>query len=162
MSRFFMIAGVLSLSFGFNAAAQTGQAATQTATQAAEAGERQYDMRVDGLTCPFCVATSTKALKKIKGVTEVAVDLDAGLISVCAGPDADLSDVPMTKLFRKKGFTYRSQTQLDGCVLTDEPREAAAPKAHKGGAAHGDDQSHEEGHDHGSGHGSDHGPGYGS
>lgn len=141
MYRFFMIAGVLSLSFGLSTTAL--------------AGERQYDMRVDGLTCPFCVATSAKALKKIDGVSDVSVDLDAGIISVCATDGADLSDKRMTKLFRKKGFTFRSQTQLETCRLNqetaDKPSEASAfdhkPK----------DQNHEphdKPHEHRAGYGS--------
>jgi len=72
-------------------------------------------MQVDGLTCPFCVATSSRALKKIDGVYDVAVDLDTGIISVCAARDTNLSDKRMKKLFRKKGFTYRGQTVSADC-----------------------------------------------
>lgn len=85
----------------------------------AYAGDKQYDMRVDGLTCPFCVATSSKALKKIDGVSEVAIDLEEGLISVCAAPGTDLNEARMEKLFRKKGFTYRSQTVVATCQLSE-------------------------------------------
>jgi len=84
---------------------------------AAYADHHQYEMQVDGLTCPFCVATSSKALKKIDGVYGVSVDLDTGIISVCAASGADLSDARMTRLFRKKGFTYRSQTVTNGCTI---------------------------------------------
>ena len=101
----------------------------------AHAGDQQYDMRVDGLTCPFCVATSTKALKKIDGVTEVVIDLEEGLISVCAGPGTDLNEARMEKLFRKKGFTYRSQTVAATCQLS----EAAGGEA---GESSGDQSGH--------------------
>ena len=85
----------------------------------ASADHQQYDMRVDGLTCPFCVATSSKALKRIDGVYDVSVDLDTGIISVCASREIELGDEQMRKLFRRKGFTYRSQTVSEGCTITD-------------------------------------------
>ncbi len=139
MMRFLMITGGLSLSFSLNGAAL--------------AGERQYDMRVDGLTCPFCVATSAKALKKIDGVRDVSVDLDLGLISVCAAEGTDLSDKRMTKLFRKKGFTFRGQTQIETCRLNqdavDKPGEAKKvnhkPKDPKD-QPHDKDREHREGY----------------
>lgn len=85
----------------------------------AEADHRQYDMRVDGLTCPFCIATSAKALKRIEGVYEVAADLDTGIVSVCAASQTDLGDARMKRLFRSKGFTYRSQTVSEGCTIKE-------------------------------------------
>ena len=94
-------------------------ALTALSTGTAQANHAQYDMQVDGLTCPFCVATSSKALKKINGVYDVSVDLDTGIISVCAASDTDLSDKRMKKLFRKKGFTYRSQTISESCNFVD-------------------------------------------
>jgi len=94
-------------------------ALTALSTSTAQANHAQYDMQVDGLTCPFCVATSSKALKKIDGVYDVAVDLDTGIISVCAASDTDLSDKRMKKLFRKKGFTYRNQTISKNCNFLD-------------------------------------------
>ncbi len=33
------------------------------------ADDVQYEIRVDGITCPFCVATSERALKKSKVFT---------------------------------------------------------------------------------------------
>lgn len=114
MLKPFIMTTLLSLSFG----------------SAAQAADQQYDLRVDGLTCPFCVATSTKALKKIDGVTHVSADLKSGLISVCAAEGTDLSDARMTKLFRKKGFTYRSQIIVDTCQIF-EPGEGVSDHIHK-------------------------------
>lgn len=92
---------------------------------AANADHRQYDMRVDGLTCPFCIATSSKALKRIDGVYEVTADLDTGIVSVCAASETELDDERMTRLFRSKGFTYRSQSVSEGCTITDIVHSAA-------------------------------------
>ena len=77
----------------------------------------QYDLRVDGMTCPFCAATSEKALKKIKGVTAVSTDLKKAVIRVCADEQADLSDARLTKLLKKKGFTYVEKSKSESCAL---------------------------------------------
>jgi len=47
-------------------------------------------IRVDGMTCPFCVATSEKSLQKITGVKSVVTNLDEGLIEVCASDQSKL------------------------------------------------------------------------
>ena len=121
---------------------------------AATADHRQYDMRVDGLTCPFCIATSSKALKKIEGVYEVAADLETGMVSVCAARQTDLGDERMARLFRSKGYTYREQTVSEGCTIMEiahsdtganltshnhpHPAETdAAPLEHNDGHQHG-------------------------
>ncbi|PCI53083.1 MAG: hypothetical protein COB36_13350 [Alphaproteobacteria bacterium] len=78
----------------------------------------QYDLRVDGMTCPFCAATSEKALKKIKGVSAVSTDLKKATISVCAAEDTDMSDPKLSKLLKKKGFTYVNKTKQEVCSIS--------------------------------------------
>ena len=76
----------------------------------------QYVLRIDGITCPFCVATSESALKKLKGVSAVSSDLEAGTITLCADDTkADISDATLAKLFRGKGFTYRGKEKRGAC-----------------------------------------------
>ena len=77
----------------------------------------QYDIRVDGITCPFCVATSERALKKIEGVHAVGSNLESGTILVCADSRVEFTDAQLQKLFLDKGFTYRSFEQALGCSL---------------------------------------------
>jgi len=84
---------------------------------AAMAAEVQYDLRVDGITCPFCVATSEKALKKIEGVKHVSANLETGVISVCTDDTVVFTDEQLTKLFLDKGFTYKGMTKLDACTV---------------------------------------------
>lgn len=79
------------------------------------AEDKTYELRVDGMTCPFCSATSEKALRKIDGVNAVSTDLERGVITVCAADSAALSDAQMHELFLAKGFTYRSMEQHSGC-----------------------------------------------
>ncbi len=84
---------------------------------AALADTVQYDIRVDGITCPFCVATSERALKKIEGVQSVGSNLETGTIFVCADSRVTLTDAQLKKLFRDKGFTYRSFEKTSGCSI---------------------------------------------
>ncbi len=81
------------------------------------ADELQYDIRVDGITCPFCVATSERALRKIDGVHAVESNLETGTIFVCADSHVTLTDDQLKQLFRDKGFTYRSFTTASGCSI---------------------------------------------
>ncbi len=87
---------------------------TGTATLADEV---QYDIRVDGITCPFCVATSERALMKIEGVHSVGSNLETGTIFVCADSHVTLTDAQLKQLFRDKGFTYRSFEKTSGCSI---------------------------------------------
>lgn len=77
----------------------------------------QYVLHIDGITCPFCVATSESALKKMDGVKSVSSSLKDGTIVVCADDDkVAFSDEQLTTLFKEKGFTYRGMEKTDGCA----------------------------------------------
>ena len=82
----------------------------------------QYELRVDGMTCPFCAATSEKALKKIEGVSHVSTDLKKATIRVCATEEAEITDDKLSKLLKKKGFTYVSKTKQEACTLTTDKK----------------------------------------
>ena len=75
----------------------------------------QHNMRVDGITCPFCVATSARALKEIEGVKQVNSDLEAGIIKVCADESVVFTEPQLSKLFIEKGFTFRGTESQDSC-----------------------------------------------
>lgn len=76
----------------------------------------QYVLRIDGITCPFCVATSEKALKKIDGVKAVSSSLKKGTITVCADDQKTaFTDRQLTELFKTKGFTYRGMEKGGAC-----------------------------------------------
>ena len=79
----------------------------------------QYDLRVDGMTCPFCLATSEKALKKIQGVRYVSSNLDTATISVCGPASLEFDEAELSDLFKSKGFTYRSLEKQMNCSLPD-------------------------------------------
>jgi len=85
-------------------------------------GQVQYDLRVNGMTCPFCAATSEKALKKVEGVTKVSTNLNTATISVCTDGTTDMTDEKLTKLFKKKGFTYVGKTKHAVCSVSDKKK----------------------------------------
>ena len=80
---------------------------------------KQYDIRIDGITCPFCVASSETALKKIDGIHAISTNIDTGTMTVCTEPSLVLEEDHLKALFLKKGFTYRSLTESDVCSIDD-------------------------------------------
>ena len=78
---------------------------------AAFADGTRYELRVDGLACPFCAYGIEKKLNVIDGVNEVDIDLNSGLVTVDVTEGVVLNDSQMTKLFNDAGFTYRSMTE---------------------------------------------------
>lgn len=74
---------------------------------AALAAGTQYTIRVDGLACPYCAYGIEKKLKRIEGVEEIEIDLNAGVVHVRVGEGVELTEAQMTKLFNDAGFTFR-------------------------------------------------------
>ena len=105
-------------------------------TGAALADDVQYDIRVDVITCPVCVATSERSLKKIDGVHAVGSNLETGTIFVCADSQVTFTDTQLEQLFLDKGFTYRSFQKTSGCSIAghehdeDELRDVPEDHAH--------------------------------
>lgn len=79
----------------------------------------QYDIRIDGITCPFCVSSSEKALKELDGINTIRTNIETGTMTVCAEPSVTLADQQLKQLFLKQGFTYRHFALSQGCSLSD-------------------------------------------
>ena len=90
-------------------------AALAALTLPAAAADIGYQFRVDGMTCPFCVASSERAFQRIDGVKSASTDLELGTISVCTDGTVTFTDEHLRELFLDQGFTYRSMTKEDGC-----------------------------------------------
>jgi mercuric ion binding protein len=75
------------------------------------AGGTRYEMRIDGLACPFCAYGVEKKLKAIEGTRNIEVDLDRGIVKVDVTEGRELTEVQMRQLFHDAGFTYRSMKQ---------------------------------------------------
>lgn len=86
------------------------------------AREVQYDIRVDGMTCPFCAATSERVLERMEGVRSVSTDLRAGLISVCADESVVFTGEQLSRFFLERGFTYPSHARRETCAAHEAER----------------------------------------
>jgi len=71
----------------------------------------QYDLRVDGLSCPFCAYGIEKKLKKTAGVKSVDVDLERGVVTVKTGEGGTLSEPQLKRLVKEAGFTLKSLSE---------------------------------------------------
>jgi len=81
-----------------------------TVSMTAWAERTHYEMRVDGLACPYCAYGIEKKLSAIDGVQNLDVDLENGLVSVDVTDGVVLKETDMRQLFNDAGFTYRSMT----------------------------------------------------
>lgn len=70
-----------------------------------------YELRVDGLACPFCAYGIEKKLSRTAGVESVEVDLERGLVLVKAKEGARLTERQMRRLIEDTGFTLRGMTE---------------------------------------------------
>jgi len=71
----------------------------------------QYNLRVDGLACPFCAYGIEKKLIKTEGVESVAFDLAKGLVKVYAKEGVTLTEAQLKQLIDDAGFTLRSMSE---------------------------------------------------
>ncbi len=108
----------------------------------------QYNLRVDGMTCPFCLAASEQALTKLEGVEKIDSNLDAAIISVCGPASLEFDEQELDELFKKKGFTYRSLERLETCSLVDKLEKSPKDELESQEHLHGHDAGHHKGHDH--------------
>ncbi|GMQ89786.1 MAG: hypothetical protein BMS9Abin10_0120 [Gammaproteobacteria bacterium] len=71
----------------------------------------QYELRVDGLACPYCAYGIEKKLKKTKGVEQIDIDLNKGVVRVKVVEGIKLTEPQMAKLVKDAGFTLRGMTE---------------------------------------------------
>jgi len=71
----------------------------------------QYNLRVDGLSCPFCAYGIEKKLIRTEGVESVAFDLEKGVVMVKVGEGVTLTESQLKKLVDDAGFTLRSMSE---------------------------------------------------
>ena len=78
---------------------------------AAFAAGTEYQLRVDGLACPFCAYGIEKKLKKTEGVESIDIDVNRGLVIVIVAAGVTLTEAQMAKLINDAGFTLRGMTE---------------------------------------------------
>jgi len=75
---------------------------------AAFAAPTQYQLRVDGLACPFCAYGIEKELKRTEGVAGIAIDINAGTVTVTMTEGATLTEAKAGRIVKDTGFTLRA------------------------------------------------------
>ena len=75
--------------------------------------ESQYEIRADGLACPYCAYGIEKKFMKISGVKHVDFDMNKGLVLVTGDEDLVLKEPQLKTLFDDSGFTFRKVKKLD-------------------------------------------------
>lgn len=78
------------------------------AVAAQETVQPTYQIQVNGLTCPFCSYGIEKHVSAIEGVVDVAMDLQAGLLTVTMKKGAVLDQTTANQAIEAAGFTPRS------------------------------------------------------
>ncbi len=71
----------------------------------------QYELRVDGLACPYCAYGIEKMLKKTDGVETIDIDINNGVVRVNVAEGMTLTEAQMAKLINDAGFTLRGMTE---------------------------------------------------
>ncbi len=75
---------------------------------AAFAAPTQYQLRVDGLACPFCAYGIEKELNRTEGVASIAIDINAGIVTVTMAEGATLTEARADRIVKDAGFTLRA------------------------------------------------------
>lgn len=72
--------------------------------------DRQYQLRVDGLACPYCAYGVEKKIKALGGVDKgsVAIRLNEGLVVFQADTETAIGEMALKRLVNDAGFTLRS------------------------------------------------------
>ncbi|MBR9910269.1 MAG: heavy-metal-associated domain-containing protein [Gammaproteobacteria bacterium] len=75
----------------------------------AEAADMRYELRVDGLACPYCAYGIEKKIKSLNGVDKASfeIKLNEGLVIFEADTPAPISKKSLQTLINDAGFTLR-------------------------------------------------------
>ncbi len=72
---------------------------------AAVAAQTAYQLRVDGLACPFCAYGIEKELIRTDGVATIDIDINAGVVTVTMAEGATLTEDQASRIVEDAGFT---------------------------------------------------------
>ncbi len=85
------------------------------------AAQTQYQLRVDGLACPFCAYGIEKELKRTNGVESLEIDINAGIVTVTMAEGAAMTEAQASRIVEDAGFTLGGFEEL-------QPRAGNKPK----------------------------------
>ena len=76
------------------------------------AAPAQYELRVDGLACPFCAYGIEKKLNAAEGVEDIFIDINAGTVTVTMAESASMSEAAAAQIVKDAGFTLAGFKKL--------------------------------------------------
>lgn len=71
-----------------------------------------YQLKVDGLACPFCAYGIEKELSTLKGVEKIHIELKKGAVVVIMAKGTVLTETQAAKAVEDAGFTLRAFSQM--------------------------------------------------
>ena len=77
-------------------------------------GRAVYEVRVDGLACPFCVHGLEKQLLAIEGVETVETDIKTGIVTVAMYEGVLLAEDAARNAVEDAGFGFGGLTKRGG------------------------------------------------
>ena len=83
-----------------------------TSTAMAQGMGPVYELRVDGLACPFCAYGVEKQLSKIDGVEKIGTDIRAGAMMITMAVGAKLDEPAARQAVEAAAFTLRGFKQV--------------------------------------------------
>ncbi len=69
------------------------------------AAPTQYQLRVDGLACPFCAYGIEKELNRTDGVESIRIDINAGVVMVTMAEGGTMTEAQASRIVEDAGFT---------------------------------------------------------
>jgi mercuric ion binding protein len=72
----------------------------------------RYELRVDGLACPFCAYGIEKEFIRTEGVETVDIDMVKGLVIVVTAEGKTFIEEELSEIINNAGFTLKSMTEI--------------------------------------------------
>lgn len=88
-----------------------GEKTTSLSTEPIQASAAT--IRADGLMCPKCANNVTLQLEKIRGVEDIRVNMEQGIVRVKLTGDQHPSEADLAQAIEDGGFTFRSVKEGD-------------------------------------------------
>ncbi len=79
----------------------------------AQAGDSHYELRVNGMACPFCAYGIEKKLKTLPGAKDVKIDLEGGRATFEAPGSGGPTPQQVKQAVKDAGFTL-GELKVDG------------------------------------------------
>lgn len=90
--------------------------ATTSTTATAQSTKDQFEVKVDGLGCPFCAYGLEKKFKEFKGIKDVKIEMETGMMTFNYPTDKMLTMERVEKQVDEAGYTavHVKVTRADG------------------------------------------------